>query len=107
MNTRLHSERCPSSAGNRPSTFIRRCRRIAEWMVPGALLALLPKCPLCLAAYIAMVAGVGLSVSAAMYLHFALIFLFAASLLFLLARFLRRGRPCSIAHFIQARRVRE
>jgi hypothetical protein len=76
-----------STAGNpRQPIFLRRCFRIAEWIVPGALLALLPKCPLCLVAYIAIATGVGLSLSAATYLRLALVFVCVASLLMVAVR---------------------
>lgn len=42
-------------------TWLRRVGRFVSWIVPGAVLALMPKCPACLAAYLAL--GTGLSLS--------------------------------------------
>ena len=60
---------------HRPRRFFERLREFAGWVLPGATLVLLPKCPLCLAGYIALGTGIGLSASGATYLRLLLIVL--------------------------------
>ena len=62
-------------------------------MVPGAVLALMPKCPACVAAYVAVATGFGMSVSAAAYVRTSALALSVAALLYLAARTaLRKAR---------------
>jgi hypothetical protein len=41
--------------------LIAHCPEIVSSVVPAVILVLLPKCPVCIAAYIAMVTGIGAS----------------------------------------------
>jgi len=61
-----------------------------KWATPGLILALLPKCPLCIAAYIAIGTGIGISVSTAAYLRLGLLGFSVTSLLLVTAFSLRR-----------------
>jgi len=45
-----------------------RSRKAAQWGAPVLVLSLMPKCPMCVAAYLAM-AGVGVSAGAAAWLR--------------------------------------
>ena len=66
-----------------PASRLRRGGELAGWIVPSATLALLPKCPACVVAYVALFSGVGISVSTATYLRTSLLVLCGTALLFL------------------------
>lgn len=81
---------CHAASDRKTPTWVRRIREMFAWVLPGALLVLVPKCPACLAAYVALWTGVGLSLTTATYLRWALLFLCVASVLFLIVQRLDR-----------------
>jgi hypothetical protein len=71
------------------SRATRRFYEIAGWLVPTAILTVLPKCPACLAMYLAMGTGIGISVAAATYLRLLLVIVCVASLVFVAVKYVR------------------
>ena len=69
-----------------PRSCCGRGAEIAGWVVPGATLALLPKCPACLAAYVALATGLGVSFSAAAFIRTSLVVASVSVLALLAAR---------------------
>jgi hypothetical protein len=55
--------------GKGPTGLLRRAWRGIQWLFPAALLVLMPKCPLCVAAYVALFTGIGISVSTARWIQ--------------------------------------
>ncbi len=104
----MHTHRCCAGAARDPRSgpftgpgtdraphrgaFARRALDIAGWLVPGAILTLLPKCPACLAAYLAAGTGFGLSLPLAAQLRVSLLILCTALLIYLAARRLKPSR---------------
>ncbi len=72
-------------------TFARRGLEIAGWIIPGTVAALLPKCPACLAAYLAVGSGIGISLSAAAHMQVSVLILCITLLLYLTVKRLGRS----------------
>ncbi len=81
---------CGAASDRRTRTFVQRVREILSWVLPSAVLVMVPKCPACLAAHVTLWTGLGLSISTATYLRWVLLFLCVASLLFLIVKRLDR-----------------
>jgi hypothetical protein len=78
---------------------LRRIREVCAWGFPGAILLLVPKCPVCLAAHVTFWTGLGMSLSTATYLRRVLLFVCVASLLFLIVK--RLDRAGAIFHYFR------
>jgi hypothetical protein len=78
-----------------PSTsrrsWLRRIGAAIEWAVPVTTLALVPKCPACVAGYVLLFTGIGVSRSAAAGLRWSIIALSVAAVSFLVLRAALRG----------------
>jgi hypothetical protein len=83
MNARQCCQIATRGRDNAPRTASRwrRGGEIAGWIIPSATLVLLPKCPVCLAAYVALFSGVGISLTSASNLRTSLLILCVAALL--------------------------
>lgn len=68
---------------------------MAGWIIPSVTLVLLPKCPICVAAYVALFSGVSITFATASCLRTSLQILCLTALLFLvmkhLCRWVRKG----------------
>lgn len=79
----------PTAISN-PSTSSGRLLNVLRWALPVTVLAFVPKCPACVAAYVLLFSGVGLSFTAAAALRWALIAFCIAPLAYLLLCTARR-----------------
>jgi hypothetical protein len=79
-------------SGPHPSSFIGRATSFTSKMTPLAILAVLPKCPACIVAYVALATGLGISLTLATYLRFFLIVSCVSALLYFLFTAVRHRR---------------
>jgi hypothetical protein len=71
-------------------SWSREARRAVSWILPSVVLAAMPKCPLCLAAYVALFTGFGISLAAAKFAWWLVAIGCVAALVYLAATTLRR-----------------
>lgn len=62
--------------------------------MPLAILAVLPKCPACLVAYVALATGIGISLTLAAWLRFSLIAACLTALTYFILKAVHRRRSC-------------
>ena len=82
--------------GKCPPGLFRRAWRGIQWLFPTTLLVLMPKCPLCVAAYVALFTGMGITVTAARWIQMLMLTICLISLSYLTVRLIRKAR-CSSA----------
>jgi len=71
--------------------WTRRTASLLQWAIPLTTLALIPKCPICLAGYIMLFTGAGVSFSAAATTRWVLIVLSITAITYLIVRAVRRA----------------
>jgi hypothetical protein len=80
--------KCGCRQAAKPRSIWRRGFAATRLLLPVGFWAVLPKCPLCLAAYVALGTGIGISVALASFVRTLLIVVCAASLLWMVYRML-------------------
>jgi hypothetical protein len=83
---------CEAASDRKMPTWVGRVRELFAWVLPSAILLLVPKCPACLAAHVMLWTGLGLSLSTATHLRTSLVILCVALLLYLVVQCLWRVR---------------
>ncbi len=74
----------------RPIGLFYLARRGIQWLFPATLLVLMPKCPMCVVAYVALLTGIGVSMSAARWIQILILAFCFTSLAYLALRYWRR-----------------
>jgi hypothetical protein len=92
MTPHHHCHPAAQTTGRHTSSQPAKAARSFGWLLPTAILALLPKCPLCIAVWIA-IAGFSLSLSTIANLRTAVIILCVISLIAFAIATLRRAIP--------------
>src|SRR5437773_12512714 len=75
--------------GKRRTGLLHRAWLSIQWLFPASLLMLMPKCPLCVAAYFALFTGIGITVSTARWIQILMQVFCFTSLAYLAVRHVR------------------
>lgn len=86
-----HTRGEPAANAGRAAPRPRRIATLIQWAVPVTTLALVPKCPACVAAYVLLFSGVGLPLPAAAAIRWMMIALSVAAIIYLVCRTARRA----------------
>jgi hypothetical protein len=80
-------------AGRAPRPLAGRRAKVTASILPAALLVLLPKCPLCLAAWLTVATGVSFSAASAGWLRDSIVLLWVGAVAMMIWRRLFGCRP--------------
>jgi hypothetical protein len=80
----------PVSSNDKPRRLFHRAWQSTQWLFTATVLALIPKCPFCVMAYVALFTGVGISVSTARWIQILMLTLCLSSLAYLAVKFWRK-----------------
>jgi hypothetical protein len=72
--------------GGRRTGLVRRAWRSVQWLFPAGLLLLMPKCPMCIAAYVALFTGIGITAATAWWIRILMLALCLTWLAYLAVR---------------------
>jgi hypothetical protein len=80
------------SSVTKQTRVLGRAWRGTQWIAPTAVLVLIPKCPLCVAAYVALSTGISITVGTARCIQILALAICVMSLAYLVARYCRTRR---------------
>ena len=75
---------------SRSKKFMQRCAEVIKMSIPAIVFAIIPKCPVCLAGYVALSTGIGLSITTATYIRIVLIILCILSITYFIIKHVHR-----------------
>ncbi|AMV31536.1 hypothetical protein VN12_05415 [Pirellula sp. SH-Sr6A] len=64
---------CKERSSHRNRTWLSRTSAAMQWVLPSIVLAFVPKCPTCVAAYLVLWTGLGVSFTSVTYLRWFII----------------------------------